>query len=657
MRRSPSRRAEIGVSLFPFLAVLICTMGALIVLLVLVVQQARVQADTISEQRAEQLQEERLAERRRLQQEEEDFRWQQEILAQQRRELADQLGDRRLQLSHLEDHIRRLDQRWRQLQTEVAEMQKLGTAREEDQDEAERELARLRAELEAERAKLDAARQEMARRKRSFTIIAYQGPNGTRRRPIYIECRESGITIQPEGVVLGPQDFAGPLGPGNPLDASLRAIREYWARVEGEAKYGEPYPLLIVRPDGAVAYSMARAAMASWDDEFGYELVGDDLELEFPPSDPQLKRLLLESIQAARQRQALLAAAMPSRFGGVSPEGFRANRYDSGDAGLGDSAEGYGPVGSGGGFAGAGRSATRDQNGGGSSVDRRSTPDGRYPLAGPTPAGGSGRLGGEDGFARGAGSGLGGVTSSGRPGSPHALGGFYGGGGAPYPMQGGSSPGTPGEPGDAGAGTAAPQGTVGSVAEGSNRGDAGGIPGGPAASGAMSGSGSGGTAGGTGGQACDAAAAAGAAGAPSASMQFGAQQSLPQSIARQKGVNWALPNVASGSTGITRPIAVECYADRLVILPDRGDNAEPRVVAVQEPMRGSMQQFVSEVWTHMERWGMAVAGGYWKPVLKVQVAPDAEIRFHQLRALLGDSGIEVERRLDTNPNSATTGNP
>ena len=51
MRRPASRKTQVGISLFPFLAVLICTMGALIVLLILVVQQARVQADTVADQR------------------------------------------------------------------------------------------------------------------------------------------------------------------------------------------------------------------------------------------------------------------------------------------------------------------------------------------------------------------------------------------------------------------------------------------------------------------------------------------------------------------------------------------------------------------------------------------------------------------------------
>ena len=44
MRRAVFRRSATGMALFPFLAVLICTMGSLIVLLVLVLQQSRVQA-------------------------------------------------------------------------------------------------------------------------------------------------------------------------------------------------------------------------------------------------------------------------------------------------------------------------------------------------------------------------------------------------------------------------------------------------------------------------------------------------------------------------------------------------------------------------------------------------------------------------------------
>ena len=86
MRRSLAPHNP-GVSLFPFLAVLICTMGALIVLLVLLVQQARVDASVIAQQigsspggNSKQL-------RERL----EDAQWQRELLEKSRAEKTDEL--------------------------------------------------------------------------------------------------------------------------------------------------------------------------------------------------------------------------------------------------------------------------------------------------------------------------------------------------------------------------------------------------------------------------------------------------------------------------------------------------------------------------------------------------------------------------------------
>jgi hypothetical protein len=610
MKRVPTRRAEIGISLFPFLAVLICTMGALIVLLVLVVQQARVQADTICDQMGEQLREQRLAEQQRQQQDEEDYRWKQEILQQQRAGLTEQLADGRLQLGHLEDHIRRLERRWTQLQAEYNDLQADGGLREEDRDAARRELVRLQSELHAERERLTEARQQLAQRQRAFSIIPYEGPHGTRRRPIYIECRETGIIIQPEGIVLGPQDLAGPLGPGNPLDASLRAIREYWSRAEGQSKFGEPYPLLIVRSDGAVAYSMARAAMANWDDEFGYELVGAETPLEFPPSDPQLRSVLENTVQAARQRQAILAAAMPKRFSAPSPENFRLGdtTADWNDAGpahraasdMGASQNGFGT----GSFAASGSTRPAGTFGTGqpSATADAAKPRGQMGLMEPGRHTGSARP----------------MESMGRE-ETHGPGAIAGSAG----QRGGSGD------GPANGGAAGPDGMAGSGSAGRGSPSGAGGSGGPGGPNAGAGGGS-----------------AGPAGANSAGVSASVAEStpVPDSIARQRGPNWALPNAALTSTGITRPIQVECHWDRLVILPDRGDHRDPQVFAVQGAMRGAIQPFVAGIWSHTERWGMAVAGGYWKPVIRVQVAPDAHARFLELRALLQDSGIEVEQR-------------
>ena len=54
-RRRRVPQTDAGVTLFPFMAVLICTMGTLIVILMVVVRQAKVRADTVAEHRREEL--------------------------------------------------------------------------------------------------------------------------------------------------------------------------------------------------------------------------------------------------------------------------------------------------------------------------------------------------------------------------------------------------------------------------------------------------------------------------------------------------------------------------------------------------------------------------------------------------------------------------
>ena len=112
-------------------------------------------------------------------------------------------------------------------------------------------------------------------------------------------------------------DFREPLGPENTLATALRAIREYWAQhaAASPVKSGEPYPLLLVRPEGILAYYAAREAMSGWGSEFGYELVGEDWDLKYPPLDRALAEMLTQQVAVARVRQQSLrqslAAAAP----------------------------------------------------------------------------------------------------------------------------------------------------------------------------------------------------------------------------------------------------------------------------------------------------------------------------------------------------------
>ena len=103
----------------------------------------------------------------------------------------------------------------------------------------------------------------------------------------------------------------------------------------------------------------------------------------------------------------------------------------------------------------------------------------------------------------------------------------------------------------------------------------------------------------------------------------------PRSLAERRGEDWGLRDAAHGSVGVTRPIRVECYADRLVVISDRNP-ADNKVISLGPRTVSSIDPFISAVWGQIEAWGIAGRGMYWRPVLQVSVAPDAEERFADL---------------------------
>jgi hypothetical protein len=306
MSRRPVPNAGTAVSLFPFLAVLLCTIGSLLLLLVVIARQSRSDAEqAIAQAKAKPAVDMAEVERQR-----EDLDWQVEQLNASRDRTVEVLAQQRSHLSHLEEHSQRLRaeiKEWENAERQLAERTTLDAAAQERLKAELAELQKLKAEAEA---KLTDVKGRVKRT--AFAVVPYEGSNGTKRRPIYIECRGDSITIQPEGIVFTEADFGGSLGPSNPLAACVRATAEHYARM-GSLEPGEqPYPLLLVRPDGVMAYYVARAAMSSWDSEFGYELVDAEWELDYPRVDPQLQKLLAATQIEARRRQEMIARATPS---------------------------------------------------------------------------------------------------------------------------------------------------------------------------------------------------------------------------------------------------------------------------------------------------------------------------------------------------------
>ncbi len=523
-------------SLFPFLAVLICTMGALILLLVVIARQARLQAaEAASAEKAQQ--QEKLKEAR------EDVRWKIDQLRAAREKTEAELAEARLRLGHVEDHGRQLRGQLAGLEASWADLELLGEEGYRRQEQLEAELAAVEVEITEAQHRLAEVQAAAEKRRRSFAVVPYRGLHETDRRPIYLECSAEAITLQPEGIVLTDADFVEPMGPGNPLAAALRAVREYLAARENLGAEGasEPYPLLLVRPDGIAAYYAARKAMKSWASEFGYEMICHDWALAFPPPDPQLAEVLSHEVAAARVRQRArrqqLMAAAPRHYrnqrrqeytvggarGGIVPYG--------GPHGLEDS-------------AGQAPPATRPGSGAFGTAERRWSA--RTESAARSSADND--------------------TFSGPPRESQA---------SPTPPNGAVT--RPGE-WQPKAARSAVAGTAGDV----------------------------------------------------------------QCLAMTRGRDWGLPDAARGSTGIEVPIRVDCYRDRLIILPKQGFH-EGKSISLGPQTEASIDGLISAVWECMDGWGIAGKGMYWRPLLKVHVAPDAGRRFDELSVLLDGSGLSVQR--------------
>lgn len=636
------------IPLFTFLDVLICTMGALIVLLSLLIARAKQHAFSEQEKQVATTQVSFDPDDvKRLTEQEEDLQWRAGVFNQQREEYAKELANKRLELAHLEDHIRRLEDQAKKLMAEAEEFKRLNTNKLADRDSAQQQLADLEKEIAAKKDELDKARKEALRRRPAYAIVPYDGPNGTSRRPMYIECSEHGIILQPEGVKLSAQDFQGPMGPGNPLDAALRAIREHWKQ---HGLQGEPYPLIVVRPDGAIAFGACRSAMKHWESEFGYELVDQDAELKFPPADRQLADTMERAIRDARQRQFALAAAMPKRFGAegqltsfravdnIDPDQFA---DDSGgpNAGTGrggsgrgvpnfstsGTGQGTGPNGASG-SGGSGTSGVANSYGTAPTNGMRSTgrpgTSGRYAASGQRLPGGTGPAG-----SYGA---SGGATSANQPGSAAGQSGQYSAAGSPNGTK---------NTGGSNATASAPGGSPGGD---TSRGSATGQPGGTSTSAggsSLSGNGSGSSMGSS-----DSNSVSMQAGSPSPTMNLTPQQKKARKAIKSGGENWGLPNSAGKAVGVSRPIRMECYEDKLLLLPEQGDGRTPLVVPIEQDVSQNLDAVVAAVWQRMDRWGLAVSNGYWKPILAIDVKPGGEERFWELQQLLQGSGIEVEKK-------------
>lgn len=364
-----SRRARhnTSVSLFPFLAVLLCAMGALLVLLVITTRQIR--DDAIKQAEAELIaqQPQPIASEEHetieewpswevdlgLATELETRKWPAPEAAPLQapkpifveRDTKPVPPDLTAKLDNLREQIRRLQSRQsgeskdrQEIETQIADIRTeinkrksvIANAMSALSEFAQKEktldsqLTSLAAqaqslsnELEQQRAKNRSLAEAPRVTPNILKVVPYDGQHGTTRRPILIECSGGTIRFVPEGIELTERDLVGFSVRDNPLLSGVRAAEQYWINEDrATGNRSRPYVLLIVRPDGIPAYYGARQLLQTYKQPFGYELVDQDQELVFPEVDSSAKRV----IELAIEQELQLRGASPSVANSLFPD-------------------------------------------------------------------------------------------------------------------------------------------------------------------------------------------------------------------------------------------------------------------------------------------------------------------------------------------------
>ncbi len=652
MSRARVHEVSSPISLFPFIGILLCTMGALLVVLVAVSRSAH---DTAVRQ--VQAQQQAKPQNDVAQKKLAEVNEYVGSLNAERGKAERRLRDEQARISSVEDSIRRLHEKMDSLQAAGAALQAMEQEHYDDRQQAEREVKRLHQLIGESQKTVAAMREEMSKAPRSYAVVPYEGPNGTYRRPIYIECVKDGLILQPEGVQLTNDDLRPPMGPGNPLATVLRASRDQIVRMNpaaGKSRDLQPYPLLLVRPEGLVAFYHARRAIEAGDFDLGFELVESDWKLKYPPPDPQLALVEQQALLQARARQVLLAAAAPRVYRAAA---MAASEYDDGDN-DGGNGDGLGDVGGGSRGAGGGRyggtstyvvhrGERSDENGSGSGSGDRGGDGGDGGVAGI----GGGHAGGASG-GTGSGAGASGPPVDGHStawSAPGANGSASAGTSVSADGIGGAT-GAPASAGVAGSGPSALSGAAGGNAS-VGGGDSGGMPGGPPVDKNLVPDGY--------------QSQEGGSATVSTTPQPGLNQpSGPQSQRERekmnrlasRGKDWALREKPASAVPVRRTIRVVVRNDQLAIM---SNSASPAGVTAGKvvPMRGdtveSIDEFVKQVHDQIDGWGIAGNGLYWRPVVRLQVEAGGQQRADDLARLLINSGLEI--RTDQVANHSTQG--
>ncbi|MCA8989473.1 MAG: hypothetical protein KDA78_17620, partial [Planctomycetaceae bacterium] len=368
-RRSQS---EMAVSLFPFLAVLVCAMGSLILLLLIITRNVHPSYQTRQEDPVEVAETPLLVAGESVSAEqltlpETGFapaeigtaRWKswqpaatkgqtdapgydidlhadattrmrRQTQFQQQTQRDEKLAMLKNQLLQAQQRREELQQQRQQLQTSMNSSQmSLQQTRQQQMNLAQQlqELQQTAPQLAQEIKRLTTLLEQKKNQQKpvsnEYEIVALDRKSGQVHAPIFVECRKQKIKVQPELLEVDSVQLTDYSPTKNPLAI---AILEHWKR--GPYAAEQPYVLLIVSPDGIEEfYTMSQLLIAN-DIHYGYELIDPDQTFFFGTPNQTLSQQMQQDFALAletqpRHQRELAVVEVPTRAGQQS------NNYES----------------------------------------------------------------------------------------------------------------------------------------------------------------------------------------------------------------------------------------------------------------------------------------------------------------------------------------
>src|SRR5262249_31478976 len=256
MRRAKQLKPET----FPFLAVLLCAMGSLILMLLVMdrrakavarakAQRAAAQAAVIDEQTQEahraELERRRLALRAALLQQEEELTEQLHAVQGRLEEAAAETRTAEKQAEELAAAVRTGRAQLDRSKEDAAEQRRRAEEAAKQTEAQRAKAAALTRELESLEVTLAELKAARERAQHTYSLVPFRGKRGESRRPVYVECTNQGLVFHPDKTTVTTSSASGMRG-----EVAHRIARQEATTPANAKGDTTPYILFLIRPDG-----------------------------------------------------------------------------------------------------------------------------------------------------------------------------------------------------------------------------------------------------------------------------------------------------------------------------------------------------------------------------------------------------------------------